>query len=75
MRLLLFDPDRFFSIVYTTKAKPAPITKQLKPTIVIFIEVEIVDGVKGFVCSVIVRLVGTIKFSVLATTAQFYGVS
>ena len=28
----------------------------------IFIEVEIVDGVKGFVCSVIVRLVGMIKF-------------
>ena len=74
MRSLRFDPDQCFSTVYTTKAKPAPITKKTKPKIIIFIEVEIVDRVKEFVCSVIVRLVGTIKFSVLATTSQFYGV-
>ena len=48
--------------------------KKLKPTIIIFIEVEIVDGVKGFVCSVVVRLVGMIKFSALVTTSQFCGV-
>ena len=74
MRSLQFNPDRFFSTVYTMKTKPAPITKKLKPTIIIFIEVQIFDGVKGFVCSVIVRFVGTIKFSVLAVTSQFYGV-
>ena len=57
------------------KAKPTPITKKtLKPKIIIFIEVEIVDGVKGSLYSVIVRLVGMIKFSLLATTSQFYGV-
>ena len=44
MRLLQFDPDRFFSTVYTMKVKPAPITIKT-PTIIIFIEVEIVDGV------------------------------
>ena len=36
------------SDVNTTKTGPIPISKQLKPTIVIFFEVEIVDGVKGF---------------------------
>ena len=69
MRSLQFNPDRFFSTVYTR-----PNTKKIKPTIIIFIKIEIVDRVKGFVCSVIVRLVGMIKFSVLVTTSQFYGV-
>ena len=34
---------------------------KLKLTIIIFIKVEIVDGVQGFLLSTIVRLVGMIK--------------
>jgi len=43
--------------IYATKVEPAPISQKLEPTIIIFIEVEIVDGVKGFVCSIIIGLV------------------
>ena len=39
---------RFLVPVYTTKAQPAPISQKLKPTIMIFIKVEIVDGVNNY---------------------------
>ena len=65
------DSDQFLSTVYATTAKPAPINKKLKPTIIILIEGKLVYGIKGFVCSTIVRLVSMIKFYGLAKISQF----
>ena len=64
----------FLALFILQRPSPFQSPKKLKPTIIIFIEVEIVDGDKGFVCSVLVRLEGMIKSSALATTSQFCGV-
>jgi len=32
------------SVIYTTKAEPAPISQKHKPTIIIFIDLKIVDS-------------------------------
>ena len=75
MSLLQCDLDQLLSsIYYTTKVGLDPISKKPNITIIIFIEVEIVDGAKGFLLSIIVRLVGMTKSYVLTTTSQFRGV-
>jgi len=56
MKSLQFDSDQFLNVVYTTE--PLQSAKILKPSIIIFSKVEIVDdGMKRFVHCIIIRFV------------------
>ena len=59
--LVLIYTTKSKYLIDTTNAEPTPISQRLKPTIIIFIKVEIFDGVKEFTCFIIFRLVSMIK--------------
>ena len=58
MGLLQCDPDQFLSPVYAMKVYPAPICKTLKPTSIIYNDV---NGAERFCAFYFARIVGMIK--------------